>query len=360
MINTNDLHFIEKQEGQINNIASDTINSQYKKAEKNRSHLNKTLVISQTEQQELLSHIKHIETDITHQNIINNIFNNNLFEIMDFLPENSIDLLVIDPPYNLSKDFHGLKFNKMNDNAYIDYLESWLPKMIRLLKPNGSIYLCGDWKTSYALYVVLNKYAIIQNRISWQREKGRGAKANWKNSIEDIWFATKTKDYYFNVDAVKEKKAVIAPYRNKEDGTAKDWQEEEYGKFRLTYPSNFWNDITIPYWSMPENTDHPTQKPEKLIAKLILASCPVGGIVFDPFLGSGTTAVVAKKLDRIYSGVEINQEYYLWALKRLQLASTDKRIQGYENGVFWQRNSSIAQKKTKTDKNNNEFVQELL
>ena len=85
---------------------------------------------------------------------------------------------------------------------------------------------------------------------------------------------------------------------------------------------------------MPENTDHPTQKPEKLIAKLVLASSRGGDLVFDPFLGSGTTAVIAKKLGRIFCGVEINEDYCCWALKRLRLAESDKRIQGYVDGVF--------------------------
>jgi site-specific DNA-methyltransferase (adenine-specific) len=95
---------------------------------------------------------------------------------------------------------------------------------------------------------------------------------------------------------------------------------------------------------MPENTDHPTQKPEKLIAKLILASCPVGGLVFDPFLGSGTTSVVAKKLNRNYCGIELNSEYCCWAEKRLEQASQDNSIQGYFDGIFWERNTLNLQK----------------
>ncbi|GAP71321.1 DNA methylase [Candidatus Symbiothrix dinenymphae] len=134
-----------------------------------------------------------------------------------------------------------------------------------------------------------------------------------------------------------------APYR--ENGKPKDWEATENGNFRLTYPSNLWDDISIPYWSMPENTDHPTQKPEKLMAKLILASCPEGGFVFDPFLGSGTTSVVAKKLGRNYLGVEINEEYTLWAEKRIALANSNKTVQGYVNGVCWERNSLNSQKK---------------
>jgi site-specific DNA-methyltransferase (adenine-specific) len=171
----------------------------------------------------------------------------------------------------------------------------------------------------------------------WQREKGRGAKQNWKNASEDIWYGTKSDDYYFDVEAVKQKRKVIAPY--KENGQPKDWEETEAGNFRMTYPSNFWDDISVPYWSMPENTDHPTQKPEKLMAKIILASCPAGGVVLDPFLGSGTTSVAAKKLGRNYVGIEMNEQYCCWAEKRLAQANDDKTIQGYASGVFWERNS---------------------
>ena len=90
---------------------------------------------------------------------------------------------------------------------------------------------------------------------------------------------------------------------------------------------------------MPENTEHPTQKPEKLLAKLILASSHPNDLVFDPFLGSGTTAVVAKKLNRHYLGIERERKYVALANKRLELAETSPAIQGYENGVFKSRNS---------------------
>ena len=139
------------------------------------------------------------------------------------------------------------------------------------------------------------------------------------------------------------KRRVLAPY--KVDGKPKDWDECEDGNFRLTYPSNFWDDISIPFWSMPENTDHPTQKSEKLYAKLVLASSKEGDVVFDPFLGSGTASVVAKKLNRKYCGIELNEEYSMWAEKRLEMADSDKTIQGYADGVFWERNTLNLQQK---------------
>lgn len=256
---------------------------------------------------------------------------------MNYLPDACVDLMIADPPYNLTKNFAGTTFKEMALKEYQKWLEKWLKKTVRILKPNASIYICSDWKTSIAIPEVAGKYFVLQNRISWEREKGRGSKNNWKNCLEDIWFFTKSDTYTFNLDAVKIQRPVIAPYRD-EKGLPKDWIDEGKSKFRYTHPSNIWTDVSIPFWSMPENTPHPTQKPEKLIAKLILASSNEGDVVFDPFLGSGTTAVAAKKLGRRYIGIEREKEYAALAEKRLEMADENKEIQGFENGIFKARN----------------------
>ena len=313
----------------------------YKMKEKERAPRNRTVTISEEEKAFYESKLCPVKKDregkLLESDFLDRIFNDTLENLAASLPEKSVDLLILDPPYNLSKDFGKMKFGGRSDEAYEEYLESWFPKLIPLLKDTASVYLCGDWKCSNSLYKMCEKYLKTQNRITWQREKGRGAAHNWKNCTEDIWFATVTDDYYFDVEAVKQKRRVIAPY--KENGKPKDWEDTDEGKFRLTFPSNFWDDISVPFWSMPENTDHPTQKPEKLIAKLILASSRPGDLVLDPFMGSGTTAVVAKKLGRHFTGSEINPEYCMWAMKRLDMAERDKTIQGYEDGVFYERNS---------------------
>ena len=270
------------------------------------------------------------------------------FTVLPLLPRGFADLLIVDPPYNLSKDFHGLRFARMDDAAYAAYTARWLDLALPLLKPDGSVYVCCDWRSSLVVGRLLEDRLSLRSRITWQREKGRGAKKNWKNTMEDIWFATASDDYYFDADAVKQRRRVIAPYRS--DGKPKDWDETAEGRFRDTAPSNFWDDISVPYWSMPENTAHPTQKPEKLLAKLILASCPPGGVVLDPFLGSGSSAVAAKKLGRHFVGVEQNERYCVWCEKRLELAETDRRIQGYTDGVFWERNTLAFQRRSKGDK----------
>lgn len=313
---------------------------------KKRSPRNKTITVSEKEAKILSKSLVRYQGQkkLKEEQIMNKTILGNTIEVLHAIPNNFFNLIIIDPPYNIDKDFHGFKFKASDDENYVKYIESWFSEVVRTLKPNGSLYLCGDWRNSTVLYSVIKRYLFVLNRITWQREKGRGAKTNWKNAMEDIWFAVKDKNnYYFDVESVKLKRKVIAPY--KLNGKPKDWEETDKGNFRLTHPSNFWDDISIPYWSMPENTDHPTQKPEKLIAKLILASSSEGDIVFDPFLGSGTTSVVAKKLNRNYVGIELNEEYAIWCEKRLKLASENNRIQGYSSGVFWERNTLLAQKK---------------
>jgi site-specific DNA-methyltransferase (adenine-specific) len=114
----------------------------------------------------------------------------NTFEILDFLPAQSFDLIFADPLYNLTKVFNRTIFKETDLEEYEVWLDSWLCKIPRLLKPSGSIYICGDWRSTAAMHRVLLRYFIIRNRITWEREKGRGAKTNWKNNSEDVWFAT--------------------------------------------------------------------------------------------------------------------------------------------------------------------------
>jgi site-specific DNA-methyltransferase (adenine-specific) len=269
--------------------------------------------------------------------ITDRIISGDSLEIMRHLPKDSVDLIIADPPYNLDKDYNGMKFSRMSDSEYAEYTKSWIELAVPLLKDSGTMYVCCDWRSSSVIYDVLKGCLKVRNRITWQREKGRGAKSNWKNSMEDIWFATKSDTYTFNVDEVKIRRRVVAPY--KVDGKPKDWEETSEGKFRDTHPSNFWDDISVPFWSMPENTQHPAQKSEKLMAKLILASSNMKDMVLDPFLGSGSSAVTAKKLGRHFLGIERDEQYCVWAARRLEMADSDSSIQGYKDGIFWERNS---------------------
>ena len=304
---------------------------------------NRTLFITDEDIEIFSKNLIKVEKEVNENDIINKTINQDIFEVLDFLPSNFVDLLFVDPPYNLKRGFNEVSFDKMSREDYMEYLDSWLKKLVKILKPTASVYICGDWRSSSAIELVASKYLKVRNRITWEREKGRGSKYNWKSNSEDIWFFTVGNNYVYNYEEVKLKKKVIAPYRH-DDGAPKDWEEEEGGQFRLTFPSNLWTDISVPFWSMPENTDHPTQKPEKLLAKIILASTKPGDVVFDPFLGSGTTSVTAKKLDRKFVGIEVDKTYALYTEKRLAMAEQDKKIQGYKDGVFWERNATNSNK----------------
>ncbi|RED64587.1 DNA-methyltransferase [Cohnella lupini] len=314
--------------------------------EKKRAARNRTVTLTDAERTTYRGRLLSLSSKADPEAVLNRTINQDLFEAIDYLPDEFVDLLFVDPPYNLTKTFNGKTFNQMNNQRYIEWLDSWFSRIVRILKPDATVYLCGDWRSGHAIFEVASRYLNVINRITWEREKGRGALANWKNASEDIWHCTKSGDYKFYVDRVKVKRKVIAPYRT-EDGTPKDWNDDADGKFRLTHPSNVWTDLTVPFWSMPENTDHPTQKPEKLMAKIILASSDENDVVFDPFGGAGTTSVVAKKLNRRYVTVEIDETYCCLTEKRLELADGDAGIQGYSEGVFWDRNTRSEQAKTR-------------
>jgi site-specific DNA-methyltransferase (adenine-specific) len=309
-----------------------------------RARRNRTITISNSERKLYANKLLRLEKPAKIKALENKIINQDIFKTADFLPKRFADLLILDPPYNLTKTFRSTSFRKKKISEYADWFEKLLVLLLPMLKQTASVYVCSEWQSSTPVHLVLEKHLKVRNRITWEREKGRGARTNFKNSSEDIWFATVSDKYTFNLDDVKLKRRVIAPYTDA-NGDAKDWQQDPDGRFRLTSPSNLWNDVTVPFWSMPENTDHPTQKPEKLLAKLILASTNKNDIVFDPFMGTGSAIVTASKLQRRFLGIEIESEYCITAAKRLHLAKTDRKIQGYSDSVFWERNTLAYRKK---------------
>ncbi len=309
-----------------------------------RAPRNRTITLTGEEVAKYQSRLLRLDRPGSLPGVAGRTIHQDLFQVMDFLPRQSVDLLFMDPPYNLNKVFNASSFKKTDLDTYSSWLESCLAGLEKLLKQTASIYICCDWQSSPAVFEVIRDRFKIRNRITWEREKGRGASRNWKNSSEDIWFCTVSDTYTFNVEAVKLKRKVIAPYTV--NGVPKDWDMTEQGNYRLTHPSNLWTDLTVPFWSMPENTDHPTQKPEKLVAKAILASSNPGDVVFDPFLGSGTTSVVAKKLGRQFFGVELDELYCCLTEKRLEMAEAEASIQGYADGVFWERNTLSQQNRS--------------
>lgn len=301
---------------------------------KERASMNRTITLTEEEKYTYKDYISN-KFKLNENSVICGDF----FEINSQIPDKYVDLILIDPPYNITKKYGENTFKAMSDDEYFNYVLKIFKYCLRVLKDNGTMYVCGDWKTSYiqrkALeYLENQEICDVINRITWSRDKGRGANNNWKNNIEDIYMVVKDKNNYtFNIDAVKMKKTVLAPYKDK-NGNNKDWQDDGEGAYRMTCPSNIWFDITVPFWSMAENTDHPTQKSEKLYAKLILASSNKDDIVYEPFAGVFTGCVTAQKLERNWFGVEYENEYCLLGQKRLCLAKINNTIQGYEDGVF--------------------------
>ncbi len=304
---------------------------------KTKAPRNKTMTLSVTERSRYKKKLLTLNKSVPASALMNKTLLQSVNEAAEYFPEQFVDLLFIDPPYNLTKKFNSGTFKATSHHDYAVWMDGWLSQLVRVLKPTASIYICGDWRSSGVIQEIAGKYFIVRNRITWEREKGRGAKANWKNASEDIWFCTMSDTFTFDLDAVKLKRKVIAPYT--ENGKPKDWKKSDQGNFRLTHPSNMWTDLTVPFWSMPENTEHPTQKPEKLVAKIILASSRKGDVVLDPFLGSGTTSVVAKKLGRKYVGIEIDEKFASISEKRLEQAEEGDTIQGFAGGIFRERNS---------------------
>ena len=314
-----------------------------------RSPRKKTLSLDAATEAAYARRCLSVTAPVSAADVTDTVILGDTFAVAPYLPRGSVDLLIADPPYNLTKAYHGTPFHRRAEDEYRAFTERWLDAVTPLLRPTASLYVCCDWRSGLVIGELLAERFHLRNRITWQREKGRGAAKNWKNGMEDIYFATVSDNYTFCLDAVKVRRRVLAPYR--EDGAPKDWRETPDGRFRDTCPSNFWDDLSVPYWSMPENTEHPTQKPEKLIAKLILASSREGDLVLDPFLGSGTTAVTAKKLSRHFVGIEQNERYAAWAQARLERAETDRAIQGYEGGIFYSRGEQTSARLRKKPEN---------
>jgi DNA modification methylase len=259
---------------------------------------------------------------LTMEEVGNQLFCGDALAGMARLPEASFDLIIADPPYyGRAKDF-GAGRIRLTRDGYARWSEDWIKEAVRLLTPSGSLYVCCDWRGSGLIQDILSRWVTVKNRITWLREKGRGSKRNWKEDMEDIWFGVKGESYTFNLEAVKLRKPIVAPYRDS-NKRPKDWCENDGEPYRYTCPPNIWLDTVVPFWSMPEDTAHPAQKPEKLVERIILASSNPGDKVFDPFLGSGTTAVVARRLGRSFTGFELNADYVRLALKRLDLLNTN-------------------------------------
>ncbi|HEX7643561.1 MAG TPA: site-specific DNA-methyltransferase [Burkholderiaceae bacterium] len=238
------------------------------------------------------------------------------------LPDASIDLIVADPPYGLGKDY-GNDSDKIADKhgveAYLAWMAQWVDIALPKLKPTGSLYICLTWRYAPEIFVMLKQRMIMLNEIIWDRRvPSMGGSTRSFTSVHDtIGFFAKQKGYYFDLDAVRiPYDAETKKARSRSIFVGAKWLEIGYN------PKDLWS-VSRLHREHPEREDHPTQKPLEIIERMVKASCPPGGVVLDPFMGSGTTAVAALRTGRHFVGFELNPDYCAQIERRLARAAGD-------------------------------------
>lgn len=257
------------------------------------------------------------------EKIKNKIFNEDCLIGIKKIPDNSIDLIVADPPYCLGKDYEN-DSDKLDSKRYLEWTCQWIDMIIPKLKDTGSFYIFLSWQYSPEIFSYMKTKILMINEVIWDRRvPSMGGSTRKFSSVHDNigFFVKKDKKYYFDIDSIR------IPYdeetkkaRTRSIFVGKKWLEIGYN------PKDIWSVSRI-HAQAPERENHPTQKPLEIIERIIKASCPVGGIVLDPFMGTGTTAIAAMNTKRNYVGFEINKNYCKGISERI------KRIQG-KMGLF--------------------------
>lgn len=244
------------------------------------------------------------------------VFNQDALEGMKLLPDESIDLIVADPPYNLGKDY-GNDSDKQESQEFLRWTEEWLNLAISKLKSNGSLYIFTTWRYSPEIFVFLKSRMLMLNEIIWDRRvPSMGGSTRRYSSVHDtIGFFAKSKDHYFDLDSIR------IPYdeetkkaRSRSIFVGKKWLEVGYN------PKDLWS-VSRLHRIHAEREDHPTQKPLEIVERMVRASCPENGIVLDPFAGTGTTAIACLLNKRRYITYELNPEYFEMILNRIERKS---------------------------------------
>ncbi len=239
---------------------------------------------------------------------------------LNSIPDNSIDMVFADPPYNIKKAEWDMF---PSTNAYIYWCMEWIEQVHRILKPNGTFYVCGFSEIIAELVAPSMKYFSGLKWLIWHYKNKANLGKDWGRSHESILHFRKSSDFTINIDDVR------IPYHNHtlkypEHPQADSSQYSNNGKKHDWTPhpdgAKAKDVIEIPTTcnGMNEKTPHPTQKPEELLRKLILVSTNPGDIVLDPFIGSGTTAVCSEQLQRKWLGCDSNEEYLNWAVNRIE------------------------------------------
>jgi site-specific DNA-methyltransferase (adenine-specific) len=218
------------------------------------------------------------------------------------LPSRSFDAIVADPPYNLGKDY-GNNHDLKGFEEYLAFSRAWLTQAHRLLKPTGTIFVFMGVRFISCLFDILDQELkmFFNSWITWHYTQGLGKTRGFSPRHEDILMFTKTEQFKFNLDAVRIPQKYYRE-RNNMDGAN---------------PGDVWQFSHVHY-SNPEREEHPTQKPEALIERMVLVSTDEGDRVLDPFAGSGTTSRVCQVLRRHSLGIELNPQYVELIRNRLR------------------------------------------
>ena len=231
------------------------------------------------------------------------IYNGDVLKCFNKIKDETIDLVFADPPYNIGKDFDGLK-DKQNQNDFLIWTYKWIDEVFRVLKKNGSFYLMNSTQSIPYLDIYCRKYFNIISRVVWAYDSSSvQSKSSFGSQWEPILFMSKGKKYKFNskdiqIEAKTGSKRNLINYRKTPPAP--------YNKTKV--PGNLWNFNRIRYLQ-DEYENHPTQKPEALLERIIKASSDKNDLILDPFSGSFTTGSVAKKNNRKFVGFEINENY---------------------------------------------------
>ncbi|QDU96414.1 DNA-methyltransferase [Lignipirellula cremea] len=209
------------------------------------------------------------------------------------IPDGSVDLVIADPPYNLGKNY-GNPSDSQNRDAYLEFTRAWLTEAARILKPTGALYVFMGFRYISRLYLILEDDLQFQFNgwISWHYTQGMGRTRGFSPRHDDILFFSKTRDFTFNLDAVRIPQKY---YRSRNN-------------MRGANPGDVW-EFSHVHYCQESRTGHPTQKPEGLMERMVLASSHENEMVVDPFAGSGTTLRVCQQLNRRSLGIELNADY---------------------------------------------------
>jgi site-specific DNA-methyltransferase (adenine-specific) len=241
------------------------------------------------------------------------LINADVFLGLDIVPNNTVDLIFIDPPYNIGKNFNSTKDKWNTDEDYLNWSYKWIDKCIEKLKSNGSLYIMTSTQFMPYFDIYIRQKMTILSRLVWYYDSsGVQAKKYYGSLYEPILFCVKNdKDYCFNasdilVEAKTGAKRKLIDYRKS--------VPTQYNSTKI--PGNVWEFPRVRY-RMDEYEDHPSQKPIALLERIIKASSKKGDTVLDPFSGTFTTSFVCKKLGRKSIGIEIDKSYYKIGLRRV-------------------------------------------